>query len=132
VVNQTPEQQVRNIMDKKPVKGLSQQRQLTDIIALVRFTLGIEAELKPFAEQVDSKFKTWIFRHNAQRKTSFSNEQTEWLRLIKDHISTSCSIEKDDFDYSPFADHGGLQKAWGLFDTELEELMNELNQELVA
>jgi type I site-specific restriction endonuclease len=26
-------------------------------------------------------------RHNAQRGTSFSTEQTEWLRLMKDHIA---------------------------------------------
>ncbi|MDX1299780.1 MAG: type I restriction-modification enzyme R subunit C-terminal domain-containing protein, partial [Pseudomonas sp.] len=39
-------------ISNKPVKGLSQQRQLTDIIALVKFALGIETELKPFAEQV--------------------------------------------------------------------------------
>ena len=113
-------------------QGQSQKRQLTDIIALVKFAIGLEDELKPFADQVDSKFKHWIFRHNAQRKTSFTPEQTEWLRLIKDHIAASCGIERDDFDYSPFADRGGLQKAWGLFEHELDTIMSELNQELVA
>lgn len=113
-------------------QGQSQRRQLTDIIALVKFAIGLENELKPFADQVDSKFKHWIFRHNAQRKTSFTREQTEWLRLIKDHIASSCGIERDDFDYSPFADRGGLQKAWGLFEHELDTIMSELNQELVA
>jgi type I restriction enzyme R subunit len=113
-------------------QGQSQKRQLTDIIALVKFAIGLENELKPFADQVDSKFRHWIFRHNAQRKTSFTPEQTEWLRLIKDHIASSCGIERDDFDYSPFADRGGLQKAWGLFEHELDTIMSELNQELVA
>lgn len=113
-------------------KGQTQKRQLTDIIALVKFAIGLEEELKPFAEQVDGKFKQWIFRHNAQRKSAFTPEQTEWLRMIKDHIATSCCIKRDDFDYSPFADKGGLQKVWRLFDNELDNIMNELNGELVA
>jgi type I restriction enzyme R subunit len=113
-------------------KGQSQKRQLADIIALVKFAIGLEDELKPFAEQVDSKFKQWIFRHNAQRKSAFTPEQTEWLRMVKDHIASSCGIERNDFDYSPFADKGGLQKAWNLFENELDTIMNELNQELVA
>lgn len=113
-------------------KGQNQKRQLTDIIALVKFAAGLDDELKPFAEQVDAKFKQWIFRHNAQRKTSFTQDQTEWLRLIKDHIAASAGIGRDDFDYNPFADKGGLQKAWGLFESELDTIMNEMNQELVA
>ena len=38
----------------------------------------------------------------------------------------------DDFDYAPFADRGGLQKAWKLFGGELDGLMREMNEELVA
>jgi type I restriction enzyme R subunit len=98
----------------------------------VRFALGLEGELKPFADEVDRRFQAWIFRHNAQRGTAFSPEQTEWLRLMKDHIASSCSIHRDDFDYAGLADKGGLQKAWGLFGKELDGLMNEMNEELVA
>lgn len=114
------------------IQGQNKKRQLSDIIALVKFAIDLDSELKPFADQVDAKFKKWIFRHNAQRASSFSAEQTEWLRLIKDHIAASAGIARDDFDYSPFADKGGLQKAWGLFEHELDSVMNELNQELVA
>ncbi|WP_205085306.1 type I restriction-modification enzyme R subunit C-terminal domain-containing protein [Photorhabdus khanii] len=117
----------------KPAKGKTNtSRKLTDLISLVRIATGLDSELKPFAEEVDSRFKKWIFRHNANRATIFSKEQTQWLRMIKDHIASSCAIERDDFDYSPFADQGGLQKAWQLFDQELDTIMNELNQELVA
>lgn len=113
-------------------KGQDQKRQLSDILSLVKFAIGLDNELKPFADQVDGKFKQWIFRHNAQRKTAFTPEQTEWLRLIKEHIATSAGIERNDFDYSSFADKGGLQKVWGLFENELDTVMKELNQELVA
>jgi type I restriction enzyme R subunit len=51
---------------------------------------------------------------------------------MKDHIASSCSISRDNFDYAELADKGGLQKAWGLFGKELDNLMNEMNMELVA
>ena len=114
------------------VKGVERKRQLTDLVSLVRFALGLESELKPFADEVDKRFQGWIFRHNAQRASAFTPEQTEWLRLIKEHIASSCSIHRDDFDYAELADKGGLQKAWQLFGKELDPLMNEMNEELVA
>ncbi len=114
------------------VKGAEARRQLTDLIALVRFAIGADAELKPFSDQVDKRFQEWIFRHNAQRATSFTSEQTEWLRLIKDHIAASCSIRHEDFDYAEFAGKGGLQKAWTVFGRELDGLMRDMNKELVA
>ncbi|WP_253278164.1 type I restriction endonuclease subunit R [Variovorax paradoxus] len=117
------------------VKGATIRRQLTDLVSLLRFALRLDgegAELKPFADEVDRRFQAWIFRHNAQRGTSFTPEQTEWLRLMKDHIASSCSIARKDFDYAELADKGGLQKAWGLFGKELDTMMNEMNEELVA
>ena len=114
------------------VKGVDRKRQLTDLVSLVRFALGLDAELKPFADEVDKRFQTWIFRHNAQRGTAFTAEQTEWLRLMKEHIASSCSISRGDFDYAELADKGGLQKAWGLFGKDLDALMNEMSVELVA
>ena len=114
------------------VKGSNTQRRLTDLVSLLRFAIGLDSELQPFSDQVDKRFQTWIFRHNAQRGTAFTPEQTEWLRLMKDHIASSCSISREDFDYATLADQGGLQKAWGLFGKELDGLMDEMNEELVA
>ncbi len=114
------------------VKGADRKRQLTDLVSLVRFCLGLDEELKPFADEVDKRFQAWIWRHNAQRGTAFTPEQTDWLRLMKEHIASSCSICRGDFDYAELADKGGLQKAWGLFGKDLDGLMDEMNVELVA
>jgi len=117
------------------VKGQNTRRQLTDLVSLVRFALRLDgeaAELKPFADEVDRRFQFWIFRHNAQRGTAFTPEQTEWLRLMKDHIASSCSIGRADFDFAKLADKGGLQKVWTVFGPELDALMGEMNEELVA
>jgi len=120
----------------KQSKKLACQRLLINMSSLIRDAINVDAELKPFAERVVAKLKKWIFRHNAQRKTAFTEEQTTWLRLIKDHIAASCFTERDDFDCSPLSDRGGLQKAWGVFNTEtkneLDSLMAEMNQELLA
>ena len=114
------------------VKGADRARQLTDLVSLVRFALGLDGELRPFADEVDKRFQTWTFRHNAQRATAFTPEQMDWLRLMKDHIASSCSISRDDFDLAGLAGKGGLQKAWAVFGEELDGLMNEMNGELMA
>jgi type I restriction enzyme R subunit len=114
------------------VKGTDTRRQLTDLVALVRFALEMDDELRPFADSVDKRFQAWIFRHNAQRATSFTPEQTDWLRLIKDHIASSCAISREDFDYAQLAAKGGLQKAWQVFGEQLDGLLAEMNEELVA
>jgi type I restriction enzyme R subunit len=114
------------------VKGADLKRQLTDLVALLRFALGFDAELKPFADTVNQRFADWIWRHNSQRATAFTPEQTEWLRLMKEHIASSCSIGREDFDYAELAARGGLQRAWGLFGEELDGLMAGMNEELVA
>ena len=114
------------------VAGAERKRQLTDLIALVRFAIGLDSELRPFSDQVDKRFQTWIFRHNAQRTTSFTAEQTEWLRLMKDHLATSGCITRDDFDLPGLSAKGGLQKVWAVLGNELDGLMDEMNVELVA
>jgi len=106
-------------------------KMLSDIISLLRFELGTDKELQPFAETVNRNFKDWIFKRNAQGKV-FTEEQTEWLRMIKDHIITSVHLEKDDFDNTPFAEQGGLGKVWGVFDGKLDEIIEELNEALAA
>jgi type I restriction enzyme R subunit len=53
------------------VKGADLKRQLADLIALVRFAIGLDGELKSFADQVNLRFQEWIFRHNARRTTTF-------------------------------------------------------------
>lgn len=119
-------------VQESKVRGRGVQRQLVDVMALVRFALGMDEELRPFADSVDKRFQDWVFRHNARRATAFTPEQMEWLRLVKDHIASSCRIERDDFDYAQLAGKGGLQKAWNVFDGKLDVLLAEMNEELVA
>ena len=58
--------------------------------------------------------------------------QLDWLDLIRDHITTSLSIEPEDLELSPFNQRGGLGKAHQLFGEQLPKLLDELNEALAA
>ena len=73
----------------------------------------------------------WTMRKNAGA-VHFTDEQMEWLRLIKDHIANSLSIEPNDLDLSPFDRKGGLGRFYEVFGDEYEVILNEMNVELVA
>jgi type I restriction enzyme R subunit len=62
----------------------------------------------------------------------FSKEQIEWLEIIKNHIATSLSIEMEDFEYAPFYEKGGAIKVYKLFGDELDNILEELNEALLA
>lgn len=105
--------------------------QLTDLVSMIRIEMGAAAELIPFAERVDSNFKAWTFRRNAG-SVHFTDEQMDWLRMIKDHIAASLSIEPDDLELNPFDHEGGLGRFYELFGDEYEAILMEMNVELVA
>jgi type I restriction enzyme R subunit len=81
---------------------------------------------------VDKNFKDWVWNRHSGAGEKFTEEQMEWLRMIKEHITSSFHIEKDDFDYNPFNKEGGLGRMWQLFGEQTEEIINELNEVLVA
>jgi len=73
----------------------------------------------------------WLLQQE-QAGREFTDEQRQWLDMIKNHLVTSLGITADDFDYTPFSQEGGLGKATQVFGSELDRLLDELNQELVA
>lgn len=105
--------------------------QLTDLISIIRFEIGATDELISFADRVNANFKEWTFRKNAGY-SQFTEEQMEWLRLIKDHIISSLSILDEDLDYTPFDHKGGLLGFYEAFGDNYKNILNEMNIELVA
>ncbi len=59
-------------------------------------------------------------------------EQLAWLGFIRNHVATSLSIEPEDFEYAPFSQKGGLGKVYQVFGSELNRLLDELNEVLAA
>ena len=105
--------------------------QLTDLISIIRFEMGYTDNLQPFADKVNYNFMQWTLRKNAGA-VHFTEEQMEWLRLIKDHIISSLSIEPDDLDLNPFDHKGGLGRFYEVFGDSYEEILIEMNEVLVA
>ena len=105
--------------------------QFADLVSLVRFEMGYAEKLEPFSAQVNRNFQQWTLRRNAGA-VHFTDEQMEWLRLIKDHIAASLSIEQSDLDLSPFDRKGGLGRFYEVFGEQYEAVLLEMNIELVA
>ena len=64
--------------------------------------------------------------------TGFTEEQMEWLRLVKDHIAVSLSIEPEDLELNPFDRKGGLGRFYEVFGEGYQKILDEMNIELVA
>uniref|UniRef100_UPI0026F16517 type I restriction-modification enzyme R subunit C-terminal domain-containing protein n=1 Tax=Jiulongibacter sediminis TaxID=1605367 RepID=UPI0026F16517 len=106
--------------------------ELTALVSLIRKVCGIDSELKAFDKTIEANFKNWIFKQNAGQHNRFTNEQMDWLRMIKDHVVSSYHIELDDLDYTPFDSQGGRGKMFQLFGNEMNEIISELNEVLAA
>ncbi len=109
----------------------SGQRLLTDLVALIRFELGLDKELRPYAETVKKNFQDWVFRKQAGN-VKFTEAQMEWLRLVRDQIITSLRLERDDLELGSMGQQGGLAKMYQLFGDGMEAIIEELNETLAA
>jgi type I restriction enzyme R subunit len=109
----------------------SPKNELTAIVSLIRKVSGIDKTLTSYDRIVDRNFQEWVFKKQAGL-TKFNEEQMLWLRMIKDYITNSYHIEKEDFDLNPFNAQGGLGRMWQLFGDKSENIIDELNEALVA
>lgn len=107
------------------------KNELVALVSLVRNVAGIDAALTAFDKTVDRNFQDWIFKKQAGT-LKYTEEQVQWLRMIKDYIANSFGVEKQDFEYTPFNALGGLGKMWQLFGEETDSIITELNESLVA
>lgn len=131
--NLTPELiwQAYEQLVKSKVRGAGPQKILTNIISLIRFTIGEASILEPFSVTVDHRFENWLADQEKAGRI-YTPEQMEWLNMIKDHIATSIEIDTDDFELAPFYEKGGAVKVHKLFGQELDAILHELNERLVA
>jgi type I restriction enzyme R subunit len=110
----------------------SPKNELTALVSLVRKVSGIDDTLTPYDKVVDRNFKDWLFKQNAGQHNKFTEEQMQWLRMIKDYVANSFHVEKEDFELDPFNKAGGLGKMWQLFGEKTDEIIEELNEVLAA
>ncbi len=109
----------------------SAKNELIALVSLIRTITGIDGVLTGYDKTVDKNFQDWVFKKQAGT-LKFTEEQMQWLRLIRDHVAGSFHMDKEDFELDPFNKTGGLGKMWQLFGDKTEEIINELNEVLAA
>lgn len=107
------------------------KNELIALVSLIRKVAGIDDTLNGFDKTVDKNFQDWVFKKQAGT-LKFTEEQMQWLRMIKDYVANSFHVDKEDFELDPFNKNGGLGKMWQLFGENTDEIINELNEVLAA
>jgi type I restriction enzyme R subunit len=113
-------------------KGADPVNELTALVALIRRVCGIDPKLAPYADTVRRNFQNWILKRHSGAGEKFTGEQLEWLHMVRDHITSSIHIERDDIDMAPFNAKGGLGKMHQLFGSSMDDLIEELNEALAV
>ena len=113
-------------------KGGSPLSELTALVALVRRVCGLDEALTRHSDRVRRNFQTWILKRHAGAGEKFSEEQMDWLRMIRDHLETSFTIGRDDLEMAPFDARGGLGRMYALFGNRMNDVMSEMNEALAA
>lgn len=114
------------------------ESELTALVSLVRRVIGIDGKITPFSKTVRKNFQTWTFEHNRRAEKPLTEEQMQWLTMIRDHIITSFAIEGNDFELTPFNQYGGLGQAYDVLseiaanDQDFNTLLDEINQQWTA
>jgi type I restriction enzyme R subunit len=109
----------------------STRHTLTDLVSLLRYTVGVDDELVPYAERVRERYLAWLAQQE-QSGTSFSDAERWWLDRMVEVIAASAGIAPDDLDSAPFTERGGVDGALRDLGDRTVALIDELNGELTA
>ena len=113
------------------VKGDKPKGELIALVSLIRRVCKIDKKLVSYDHVVDKNFQKWVFGKQAGT-LKFTEEQMNWLRMLKDHVTGSFHIEMNDLDYTPFDSKGGRGKMWQLFGEDMNGIIDELNEALAG
>ena len=80
---------------------------VTDLVRLVRFALGREDDLVPYADVVAERYEGWLLQQE-QAGAVFAVEQRWWLDRIAETVAESAGVSADDLDAAPFTERGGV------------------------
>ncbi len=117
-------------------QGNNPKRTLADLVALLRYTMVYETDeqalLEPYRITLERNFATWQAQQEQRRGQPFSEEQCQWLELMRDIIANSLTIEREDFELGLLYQRGGWGRANRVFNNQLGPLLDDLNKEFAA
>jgi type I restriction enzyme R subunit len=109
----------------------SDHRTLTDLVSLVRFTVGVDDKLVPYVERVQERYAAWLAQQE-QAGVTFTEAERWWLDNMAKVIANSAGIRTEDLDDAPFIERGGTDGALRDLGDRAPDLIDELNTELTA
>lgn len=119
------------LIEKDKVKRVKDPAKLlTNLVQLVRFAIGADDKLDDFETVANQRFNLWMGRQ-VKRGINYSEDQKEWLELIKNYIIANVYIESKDIQ-DAMANKGGIFKAKQIFGQELEPILEDLSLALVG
>ncbi|WP_185734791.1 type I restriction endonuclease subunit R [Micromonospora globispora] len=109
----------------------SDRHTLTDLVSLIRFTVGEDERLVPYVERVRERYAAWLLQQQ-QAGATFSKTERWWLDRMVEVIAVSAGISPDDLDNAPFTERGGIDGAIRDLGPTAASLLYQLNTELTA
>ena len=103
----------------------------TDLVSLVRFTLGQMNELIPYAQLVEERYAGWLLQQE-NLGVKFTDNQKWWLDRIKDAISQSAHFDVKDLELSPFTERGGSSGVEEALGNSVTQIIESMNMELAS
>lgn len=104
---------------------------LTDLVPLIRYTIGVDDELVPYGERVREKYAAWLAQQE-QAGVVFNDTERWWLDRMASVIANSAGIRVEDLDDAPFIERGGTDGALRDLGDRAGDLVEQLNTELTA
>ncbi len=130
VLNELRDILTRNKFPEKELQKahkLVHHKALTDIISMVKHAAKDEEPILTAEERVDRAME------KVKAGKPFTEEQMNWLGLIREHLVKNLTIDLDDFEFAPiFERQGGKVKAERVFKGKLESLVKEINSAIAA
>jgi type I restriction enzyme R subunit len=106
---------------------ITHHKALVDIISMVKCAAIDASPLLTAEERVTQAVE------RVTKNRELTVDQAKWLEYIRQHLVANLSIEVEDFDDVPvLANRGGWGAANRVFEGKLAELLEELNEGLVA
>ena len=105
---------------------------LTDIVALVRFAIGSAETLGPLSRDRAGRFNLGLGREKRAGR-EYTQEQLGWLEAIRDHLAANIEVSLRDLqDFPQFTARGGVIAARKAFGPQLETVIGDVTEALVA
>ncbi len=103
-----------------------------DLLALLRYELGLDSRLMPYRELVQERYRAWLARQ-AGTGRSVTKDQRWWLDRIVENIATTVRFEVSDLDRVPFTARGGTDGFLRDFgDDRAVAILDQFDQELTG